>query len=158
MNKPSRPVAAPPAVYPDYAGDGYGWAMAQGKLLRERRIDAIDWDNVAEEIETMGRSERNEYVNHMIRVLTHMIKWEVQPDRRGLSWWLSIMNGRDDAERILVQNPSLKPQLDDLHNEALRYAQRKAVAETGLDRDLIDAVAISRDDAMSGEIDRPEGD
>jgi Domain of unknown function DUF29 len=91
-------------------------------------------------------------------VLQHMIKWEAQPERQCMSWWLSIMNGRDDAERVLGRNPSLKPALDEMHAEALKYARRKATAETGLDARLVEAIAISRDDAMSHEIPRPEGD
>jgi hypothetical protein len=158
MNKPAHPVAAPPLAYPDYHKDGFGWAMAQAAIIREGRIDSIDWENVAEEIESVGRSERSEYVSHMIRVLQHMIKWEVQPERRGMSWWLSIINGRSDAERVLDQNPSLKPARDEMHQEALKYARRKTVAETGIDSKLINALVISQDEAANLEIPRPESD
>ena len=158
MNKPAKLFAAPPVAYPDYDQDGYGWAMAQASIIRAGRLDSIDWENVAEEIESLGRQERSEYVSHMIRVLLHMIKWELQPNRRGMSWWLSIINGRADAERVLDRNPSLKPMLEDMHQEALRYARRKATAETGIESALVDAVAISRDAATSQEIPRPDGD
>jgi hypothetical protein len=158
MNKPAHPVAAKPVAYPAYDEDGYGWAMAQAAIIRAGRIDSIDWENVAEEIESMGKQERSEYISHMIRVMHHLIKWEAQPERRSISWWLSIMNGRTDAERVLNDNPSLKPLLEAMHLEALKYAQRKAVTETGLDHELIEAIAVSREDALNRSIPRPEQD
>jgi Domain of unknown function DUF29 len=158
MNKPAKIVAAPPLPCPDYHTDGYGWAMAQAAIIRERRLGSIDWQNVAEEIESVGKRERSEYTSHMIRVMAHLIKWEAQPERRGMSWWISIMNGRDDAERFLKANPSLKPLLDEIHTDALEYARRQAARETDLSRELIDSITLSRDDAVSREIKRPKGD
>jgi hypothetical protein len=158
MNKMAKIPAEPPTGYPDYAKDGYGWAMAQAAIIRAGRLDSIDWENVAEEIESVGRSERSEYTSHMIRVIAHLIKWDVQPERRGMSWWLSIMNGRDDAERFLKSNPSLKPLLDEIHKEALSYARRQAERETNLPRALIEGVDLSRDDVVNRDIPRPEGD
>ena len=158
MNKPAKIVAEPPTSYPDYHKDGYGWAMAQAAIIRAGQFGSIDWENVAEEIESVGKQERSEYTSHMIRVLLHMIKWEIQPERRGMSWWLSIVNGRNDAERILSRNPSLKPLLDEMHEEALKYAQRTALAETGIARAHIDEIEISRVDAFERDIPRPEQD
>ena len=158
MNKPAHPVAAKPVNYPAYDEDGYGWAMAQAAIIRAGRLDSIDWENVAEEIESMGKQERSEYISHMIRVMHHLIKWDAQPERRGMSWWLSIMNGRTDSERVLNDNPSLKPLLEEMHAEALKYARRKAVTETGLDHKLIEAIAVSREDALNRSIPRPEQD
>jgi hypothetical protein len=158
MNKPSSIVADKPANDPDYNKDGYGWAMAQGRLLRERRFDAIDWDNVAEEIETMGRSERSVYRSQLERVLLHMLKWEAQPERRGVSWWLSITNGREEALRALEENPSLKPELQDIHAAALHKARRQAWAETGIPKSIFAAIEISQSEAFDREIPRPEGE
>jgi hypothetical protein len=158
MNKPAKIAAEPPTDCPDYGKDGYGWAIAQAAIIRSGRFDSIDWDNVAEEIESVGKQERGEYTSQMIRVLQHMIKWDAQPERRGISWWLSIMNGRDDAERVLDKNPSLTPLLDEIHADALKYARRKAAAETGLDSKVIQAIVISREDAVSRDIPRPTGD
>jgi Domain of unknown function DUF29 len=158
MNKPSKIVAAQPVAYPGYQKDGYGWAMAQGALLRERRFDCIDWDNIAEEIETMGRSERRAYKSQLIRVLIHMLKWEAQPERRGKSWWLSIVNGRKLALEILDENPSLKHDLPDLFTTALESAREDAMNETGLPQSVFDAIDITLADAFDRHYERPEGD
>jgi Domain of unknown function DUF29 len=151
-------VSIKPAASPAYDKDGYGWAMAQGKLLRERRFEAIDWDNVAEEIETMGRSERSAYRSQLERVLLHMLKWEAQPERRGVSGWLSIMNGREEAQRALIENPSLKPELRGIHAAALDKARRQAWAETGIAKSVFESIDISQSDAFERDMPRPKGD
>ena len=156
MNKPAKIARTTPS--PAYDADGYGWAIAQGKLLRERRFDAIDWDNVAEEIETMGRSERSAYRSQLERVLLHMLKWEAQPERRGVSWWLSITNGREEALQTLSENPSLKPEQFDIHKAALDRARRQAWGETGIPKSVFDAIKISQSDAFERDIPRPEGE
>ena len=153
MNAPAKIASALPA---DYNSDGYGWAMAQAELLRRQRFSEVDWENIIEEIECVGRRERSEYESHLIRVLAHMIKWEAQPEHRGMSWWLSIMNGRRDAERFLKVNPSLKPVLDDIFSDAVKYARRQAADETGLPQASIDAVDLSYRDATSKPVLRPD--
>ncbi len=156
MNAQTKIMAVAPS--PAYDSDAYGWAMAQGRFLRERRFDAIDWDNVAEEVETMGRSERSVYRSQLGRVLLHMLKWEAQPERRGVSWWLSITNGREEALQALKENPSLKPELQDIHDTALDKARRQAWGETGIAKSVFDAIEISRSDAFDREFLRPEGE
>jgi Domain of unknown function DUF29 len=155
MNKSVR-ITVPKT--PAYDEDGYGWAMAQADLLRKGRFAEIDLENIVEEIECVGKRERSEYQSHLIRVIAHMIKWEVQPDRRGMSWWLSIMNGRDEAERFLEKNPSLKAHLDDIHREATRYARRQVYRDTGLPDDVINMVEINYHDTINRDIPRPEGE
>jgi Domain of unknown function DUF29 len=158
VNKPAKIVAEPPINGPDYETDGYGWAVAQAALLRARRFDAIDWDNVAEEIETMGRSERSAYRSQLTRVLLHMLKWDAQPDRRGKSWWMSIMNGRREALRVLADNPGLKSSQAQLYDQALEDARDQAHIETGIPASIIAAISISQADAFERAIERPEQD
>ena len=156
MNNPvSLEVPAAPSAY---TADGYAWAMAQGRMLRERRADAIDWDNLAEEIETIGRSERRSLESNLMQVALHIIKWRVQPERRGMSWWLSIMNRRDAAARDLRDNPSLRPELQTLLDDALRTARRTAQAETRLPHAVIDDVAVTIADCFEAEFEQPTRD
>jgi Domain of unknown function DUF29 len=158
MNKMAKIPAEPPTDYPHYAKDGYGWAMAQAAIIRAGRLDSIDWENVAEEIESVGRSERSRYKNHLIQILIHLLKWEAQPERRGMSWWLSIANGRIDALDTLEDNPSLKPELVKIHDEAMIHARKKAALQMRVDISSIDQIVISRFDAFERDIPRPEGD
>jgi hypothetical protein len=117
---------------PDYDADGYGWAMAQAEAIRARDFDAIDWDNVAEEIETVGRSERATLRSALRVLMMHILKWSYQPDLRSISWSLSIANQRQRYDDVLRDNPSLKSQLDGVRAEAYIRSRIEAAQETGL--------------------------
>jgi hypothetical protein len=64
-----------------YEEDGYSWAVEQAELLRARRFDLPDVENVAEEIEDLGKSFANELSSRYGTLLTHLLKWEFQPKR-----------------------------------------------------------------------------
>ena len=134
---------------PDYEVDGYGWAMAQTALIRDGRSDEIDWENVAEEIESVGKRERSTLKSHLIQVIIHMLKWDVQPERRGKSWYVSIGTQRVHAQDALRENPSLKPTLDEVVSEATNTARRLAAIETKLPEKHFDLVSYSVDDVFN---------
>ena len=142
-------VAIKRQISPDYAADGYGWAMAQAALIRDGRSDEIDWENVAEEIESVGRSERSALKSHLIQVIIHMLKWDVQPERRGRSWYLSIINHRDDAEIVLAENPSLKAELNSILADAVQYAKRRTPRDTNLPRKLFEGMNYTLDEVFN---------
>ena len=66
----------------DYEKDFHAWTLENAALLRQRRFAEIDVDNIAEELENMGRSERHELVNRLAVLLAHLLKWRFQPARR----------------------------------------------------------------------------
>lgn len=132
MNKPANPKAPFAPASPPYELDGYGWALAQAALLRERRFDEADLDNIIEEIETVGRSEWRT-VRSALRVLCmHILKWQYQPSKRSRSWALSIASQRLEYARAIKDNPSLRPHLDDILAEAHKSARLEAAGETDL--------------------------
>ncbi len=122
-----------------YDRDFYAWANEQSTLLRAGKLSAADIEHIAEEIESMGRSERNQLTNRLAVLLTHLLKWRFQPALRGNSWRLTIREQRRRAFRLLDQNPSLRAGLDtilaDAYGDALLAAQR----ETGLPEDAFPA-------------------
>ena len=107
--------------------DFYAWANEQAGLLRAGRLSEADIEHIAEEIESMGKSEKRELVSRLRILLLHLLKWRFQPRRRGVSWEGSIINTRDELEDHLRDNPSLKPQL----STALETAYRRAVVDAG---------------------------
>lgn len=133
MNKHSPPIRAEEALAPDYGTDGYGWALAQARLLREQRADAIDWDNVAEEIEDMGKQVRQTAESNLRVALVHILKWGHQPVFRGRSWTNSIREHLRRFDRVLSRNPSLKPELSEILADAYSDARFDAAQETGLE-------------------------
>jgi hypothetical protein len=116
----------------DYEADFYAWTQRQGAILRERRMEELDWENLAEEIESMGRQERRELINRLRVLLAHLLKWRFQPERRGVSWEVTIADQRDQIQDILRDNPSLKSFLDEAFREGYERGRRLAIAETRL--------------------------
>jgi hypothetical protein len=119
-----------------YDQDFYAWANEQATLLRTGQLSAADIEHIAEEIESMGRSEKRELVSRLTVLLVHLLKWQFQPARRGNSRRLSIANSRDQLADHLADNPSLQAHLPDFIATAFRYARRDAANETGLDETL----------------------
>lgn len=117
-----------------YDHDFYAWTREQAALLRAGRFSAADMEHIAEEIESMGRSEKRELVSRLRVLLLHLLKWHFQPGRRGSSWEAAITVQRDDLADHLRDNPSLKAGLDEPIAAAYRKAAILAVGETGLPR------------------------
>jgi hypothetical protein len=116
-----------------YESDFYAWANEQAALLRAGRLSDADIAHIAEEIESMGKTEKRELVSRLTVLLLHLLKWQFQPARRGASWRVSIQNARDDIADHLADNPSLKPQMAEAIPAAYRRARRQAAAEMSLD-------------------------
>jgi hypothetical protein len=119
-----------------YDTDFYAWTAEQAALLRAGRLSEADVENIAEEIESMGKSERSELINRLAILLAHLLKWRYQPGLRGRSWRLTIDEQRDALRDHLADNPSLKSQLDDLTARAYRRARFGAERETHLPRSI----------------------
>ena len=115
-----------------YDHDGYGWAMEQAALLRTGKLSALDIDNLAEEIDSMGKTIKNELVSRLVVLLQHLLKWEFQPTLRSGSWRASILEQRDRIAGLVGDNPSLKPKIPDAMHSAYRVARIRAVGETTL--------------------------
>lgn len=127
----SKP-AGPGPLATSYDDDLYGWAMEQAAALRAGAFSAIDRENLAEEIETLGRSQLSGLVSAWRVVLLNMLKFDHQPDRRSRSWALSIRDQRDQAADVLADSPGLKRRLDEAMVRAYRGARLDAARETGL--------------------------
>ena len=123
-----------------YEQDFYAWANQQAALLRAGRLTDADIANIAEEIESMGRSEKRELVNRLAVLLLHLLKWEFQPGLRGNSWRLSIEEQRYRLELHMADNPSLNATLDAAMLDAYRLARVEAERETGLARRIFPSV------------------
>jgi len=107
-----------------YKTDFYAWTLEQSKLLKEGDFKQLDIINLAEEIESLGKQERRELENRLGILLGHLLKWDYQPEKRSKSWKATIREQRRAVQRLIHQNPSLKPYLE----EVIAYAY-----ESGLD-------------------------
>jgi hypothetical protein len=115
-----------------YDVDFYAWANEQASLLRAGKLSNADIQNIAEEIESMGKSEKRELVSRLTILLLHLLKWRFQPGLRGNSWRYTIRVQRRDLARHLDDNPSLSAQLLAVMADAYTSAVLLAAGETGL--------------------------
>jgi len=125
---PNEPLRA------EYERDLYSWSREQARLLREGQWKLVDRDNVAEEIESLGRTEFNRLESALRVLMLHMLKWDHQPAHRSRSWALSIDAQRVEIEDVLGDNPGLKPRIDEAIARGYRKARIEAAKETGLDK------------------------
>ncbi len=125
-----------------YESDVVAWADEQAALLRAGKFSQLDVKHIADEVEDVGKSEQRELLSRMAVLLSHLLKWRVQPDRReisGRSWRGTNNLQREDVIDHLHDVPSLKPSLSDPRwiARAWRAAKRQTIAETSLaDEDL----------------------
>ena len=119
-----------------YETDLYAWTQRQVALLREEEFEQIDWDHLIEEIESLGSSQQHEVESRLIVIMMHLLKWQYQPNKRltGRSWRKTIATQRVDLERLLRKNPSLRARLPEFVTDAYPDALKKAIIETGLDK------------------------
>jgi hypothetical protein len=129
-------VKAPVRPAPTYEGDFYAWTQYQAQTLRELRPNSIDWENIAEEIETLGRSQRSEIRSRLTVALIHLLKWAYQPDKRSNSWKASILGARSEILDELADSPSLKRYPGQVIARQYRLARLEASGDTSLDLEL----------------------
>ena len=119
----------------NYDQDFYAWTMENAELLRRKKFEEIDIDNIAEEIESMGKSNKRALLSHLSVLMAHLLKWEFQPIRRSRSWTLTIKHQRLQVCKLLEESPSLKHQIETKLREAYEEAKIIAASETGIEED-----------------------
>ncbi|OKH39458.1 hypothetical protein NIES2119_06920 [[Phormidium ambiguum] IAM M-71] len=118
-----------------YDTDFYAWTQKQVELLRQRDLENLDIENLIEEIESLGKQEKRELVNRLKILIGHLLKWEYQPTHRSRSWIRTIREQRNEIKKIIKENPSLKPFLNDAIQEAYLSGVDLAIDETGIEID-----------------------
>ncbi len=118
-----------------YERDFAAWATETARLIREGRFADIDIENLADEIESMARSDKQQIVNRLDLLIQHLLKWAHQPEKRTRSWQLTILNQRTRIERLCQESPSLLRVVRDSIAKVYPDAVAAASIETGLPAD-----------------------
>lgn len=123
-----------------YDEDFYAWTQAQAREIRragaERNNAPIDWENVAEEIESMGKSERSEIISRLRVLLPHLLNWLYCPELRERcerGWRLTIDEQRDRIIDDLDRSPSLRPFAREVFEAAYSKSRRIAADQAEVD-------------------------
>ena len=120
---------------PDYDDDFYAWTQHQAQVLREMPVsdNRFDRDNVVEEIETLGREQRDAVRSQVRRIIEHLLKLQYSPATQPRPGWMRSIN---DARNILGDKLSatlrrdLEARLDELYDDA-RYQAELGLQEFG---------------------------
>ena len=114
---------------PGYEEDFVAWLEDQARHARHCEIDALDLENIAEELEGMARSDRREIRNRMTVLLAHLLKCLVQPHKHSSSSLGTIAEQRFQIAELLEESPSLRDYpaevLDRYYPSARRTAARQ---------------------------------
>lgn len=116
-----------------YDTDYVAWLEEQVAHLRAGRVHALDVENVAEELEGLMRSERQQLENRLEVLILHLLKWDHQPDQRSNRWRATVAEQRARIRRLLRDSPTLKPSLVDAAREVYLEAGERAAIETLLE-------------------------
>jgi Domain of unknown function DUF29 len=147
-------VASKPVVTQHlYESDFALWLQEQALALKERRAGALDWDNLAEEIEGLVRSDRRALRSFLRNALLHMLElayWQTAREHNQRQWRDHLMNARDGMTGIIEDSPSLEHYLGEIFDDSYQYARRRA--EERIRRQLPDkcewTLAQIRDDTF----------
>ncbi len=117
-----------------YDHDYHLWLEETAQLLKTKNFSQLDIKNLIEEIETLGRSERNKIISSLRLIYQHLLKWQYQPEKRSTSWTNTIDRERDNIYDYVEDLPSLKKMLDnpEIIAKAYRRGKRDAIKETGI--------------------------
>ena len=137
----------------NYEKDFYKWSFDQAKLLRSGKLAEADIENIAEEIESMGKSEKRELISRLKILFLHLLKWDYQPSRQSKSWKSTIKEQRLEIFNHLEDNPSLKNKLNEIVSKSYDLAKIKASRETGLEENTFPEICpYSFTEAMEKEM------
>lgn len=113
-----------------YDTDYVAWLEEQVNRLRAGRLHALDVENVAEELESLMKSERRQLGNRLEIPILHLLKWDHQPDQRANRWRPTVQEQRTRVGRLLRDSPSPKLEVEPMCRDVYADAVRAAAIET----------------------------
>ncbi|MDP4024808.1 DUF29 domain-containing protein [Methylobacterium sp. NEAU 140] len=122
-----------------YEADFYAWGRRQARAIAAREHRAFDIENLIDEVESVGRSQRAAIESHLRVLVIHLLKFRYQPERATASWRVTLRAQRREIERLVARSPSLRGYPAEILGEAYRDAVRGAARETGLPEDRFPA-------------------
>lgn len=117
-----------------YEKDFCEWSLAQASHLRNNEIDMLDFENLIEEIESLGRSDRSSLRSFLTRLIIHLLKMKYAIHQKGnsFSWDSSILDSRRRIKYLLKDSPSLKNFMKNIYHECYEDAIEGASLETSI--------------------------
>lgn len=121
-------------MHPKYNEDFYEWTTHTVDLLKNRKMDEVDYDNIIEEIESLGRSEKRQLTRCFTELITHLLMWQYEPQLRTRSRSGAIAFERINIEATLEDSPSLKAKIPEVISTS--FLRSKALIKRDTEIDL----------------------
>jgi hypothetical protein len=130
-----------------YDEDFVRWTEEQAAALRQAKGSnlPLDWENLAEEIESLGKSDRRELRSQITRILRYLLKLEASPAAEPRAGWRStIREARSEIEGVLEDSPSLRREAEAMISKQIRAAAELAADDLGQHGEPIEAIRAAR--------------
>jgi hypothetical protein len=114
-----------------YERDYYSWALEQERALLDHRTEELDWENLADEVGDLARSERRALKSQAARLIEHLLKLAfaspsaIKANQR--LWRLSLRGSRREIGDLLAESPGLRPSAQDLFSKAWLIGRDEAL-------------------------------
>lgn len=131
-NHPKKMAVAVTGKIAKYEEDFSKWADTQAKLLKRKEFTKLDIEHLIEEIEDLSKREIQRLISYLENLLMHMLKVKFQKEKHTKSWDRTIKIASHKAHKTLSENPSLKPKLKEIIEDAYFSARLMAANETNL--------------------------
>jgi Domain of unknown function DUF29 len=131
ITMPEQTILAPPSQKL-YEQDFWLWTQTMAQALKSGNFSQLDLENLAEEVESLGRSDRRELQSRLTVLLMHLLKWQFQPEMQSGSWRGTLAEQRIRITKLLKESPSLRSFFELSIDECYDDAKVKASEETGL--------------------------
>ncbi len=115
-----------------YEQDSFDWTQTTAELVRAGRWSELDAEHIADELESVGNSDKREVVSRLKVLIKDLLKWQWQPEHQSGSWRSTISTQRQDLEAVLEDSPSLRVRLPESVSKAYPRAAEEAVEEMRL--------------------------
>ena len=123
-------------MIPQHDKDLYGWAVHTAQLLKDKKMNEVDFDGIIKELEEMGISNKHAFKNRLAQLIFHLLKWQFQSHLRCRSWEGSIEEQRIRLNDLLEENPSLKSMIGEVIEKSYKLSLSLVRKETPLDLKL----------------------
>ncbi len=109
------------------------WSAEQAALLAAGAFDRLDIENLVGELDYLGNSQKHEIESRLKILVTHLLKWQFQPEQRSNSWKATLIEQRAEIEGVIRRSPSLRPYpATAMDARSYEIARLRASGETGL--------------------------
>jgi hypothetical protein len=140
-----------------YDTDFVEWTAQMAQFVREGRFGELDVENLAEEIADLGKSDRSAVKPQLSRMLMHLVKEHIQPERAGVSWRSSVIDARREILYKVEDSPRLRRHLGENLQKIYGAAVRDALEETNLtgharDFDIPKECPYTLDELLDGDV------